>query len=143
MLTAVFLAGISGYGGAAPPAQKDTPAAIKSQNTDTKEGQGQEVKKYSPKEREKYQQKVAADLEEIQNKMGELRAAKGATVPQQKKRMFRRGQIVFQQKLTAAKGRLAALEKASEKEWTGLKAEMDQALEELTNAYKEVESSLK
>jgi len=143
MLTAVLLAAFPGYANAEQPAQKGTPAATLSKGTEAKEGQKQAAKSYSPKEKENYLKKVAADLKEFPDKMGALKTEKWNTVPQQKKRIFQRSQVVFQQKLNAAKGKFAALDNASEKEWGGLKEEMDQAMEELENAYNSAESLVK
>jgi hypothetical protein len=48
----------------------------------------------------------------------------------------------LKKQLFAAQNQLAALEKASEKDWSGLKAKMDKAMDELTKAYKEGEARL-
>ena len=137
MLTAVLLAGVPGYGSAQQPAKKGTPPATQSQDP----GQ-QAAKSYTPKEREDYQKKIAGDLKEVQQKIGGLNA-KRMTLPQQSKRMFNKAMVDLQRKMSTARNKLAALEKASEKEWSGLKDNMDKALDELANTYKEIESRFK
>ena len=100
---------------------------------------GQAAKSYTLEERQAYQSKAERDLEEIQQKVQDLKA-KERTIVQQKKRTYLLAMVDIQRKLNAAKGKLAALKKASAKEWSRLQPEMDRALDDLTNAYNGVES---
>lgn len=143
MLTAALLAVAPGYGSAEPPGKESTPPATQPKGPEKKEEQApKSVKKYTPKEKEAYQKKTAADLTELQQKIEELKV-KGRSAPQQMKRMILRGTRDLQVKANAARNKLGALEKAPEKDWGGLKAEMDKAMEELRKAYQEVESRVK
>lgn len=126
VLAVALLAGAPGYGSAQQQAQPGTSAA----------------KSFSQKDREAYQQKTAADLDEMQQKIGALRA-KGQTIALQKKHAYLRAMVDFQRKLIIARNRLTALEKASDKEWSSLKEGMDKAMAELTNTYDGVESHFK
>lgn len=100
---------------------------------------GQAAKSYTQKEKEAYQKKVSADLQEIGQKIGDLRAKK-MTLGPQVKRTFSRAMVDLQRKQSAAQNKLAALQKASAKEWSNLKEDTDKAMADLTNAYKEIEA---
>lgn len=132
ILTATLLAGVPGYGSA-----QTQPKGLETQGKP-----GQEAKSFSQKDREAYQQRTAGDLDEMQQKIEAFRAKK-MTVAPQKKRMFSRAMVDMQKKMTAARNKLAVLEKAADKEWSGLKEEMDKAMAELTNTYNEAESYFK
>ncbi|MHB8067136.1 MAG: sll1863 family stress response protein [Desulfobaccales bacterium] len=103
---------------------------------------GQAAKSFSQKDRQAYQQKTAGDLDEMQQKIEAFRAKK-TTVAPQKKRTFSRAMVDLQKKMIIARNKLAVLEKAADKEWSGLKEEMDKAMAELTSTYDGVESHFK
>lgn len=127
ILMTALLIGVPGYGRAEAPGKDSTSPATRS------------VKSYTPEEKQAYQKKVAADLEKIQQGIEELKV-KGRTVIQQKKRMVLKGLIALQIKANAARNKLAELEKAPENAWSGLKADMDKAMEDLDKTYKQVEA---
>ena len=133
MLMAGLLAGGPGYGSAAQPAPKGTPAVPQSQGPEVKGGQVQAAKTYSPKDRKEYQNKIDVDLAQIQKRIEDLRG-KVAKVAQQKRRTLGKALIDVQGKNILAQRRLAALKKAPEKDWSGMTADMDKAVEELDRA---------
>lgn len=109
------------------------------------EAQGQPrqaAKTYTQKEKEDYQKKVAADLQESEQKIEGLRAKK-MTLSPQLKHSFSRAMIDLQVKKNAAQNKLAALKKASAKEWSKLKDDTDKAMDDLTNVLKEIEARFK
>ncbi len=127
ILTAAVLAVAPGYG-QAQQAKKESPPP--------------QAKSYTAGERQAYEKKTAKDLDELQQQIHDL-SVKVQTVEPQIKRTMLRSLVVLEKQYIAAKNKLAALEKASEKDWGGLKADMDKAMQELTKAYQEVESRLK
>jgi hypothetical protein len=141
MLMAALLIVAPGYGIAAPPGKDSTSPATQSKDLGNRGEQAQAVKSYTPEEKRAYQKKVAADLEKIQQGIGELKV-KGRTVVPQQKRMVLRALIGLQNKANAARNKLAALENTPESSWSGLKADMDKAMANLTKTYKEVEAHL-
>ena len=141
MLMAALLIVAPGYGIAAPPGKDSTSPATQSKDLGNRGEQAQAVKSYTPEEKRAYQKKVAADLEKIQQGIGELKV-KGRTVMQQKKRMVLKALVDLQNKANAARNKLAALENAPENAWSGLKADMDKTMEGLTKTFKEVEAEL-
>jgi hypothetical protein len=142
LATAVILAGLPGYGGAQQAAPKKASTVTQSKGSEAKGGPGQAAKSYSPAEKEAYQKKIATDLEEIQKKVEGLKA-KGRTIISQKKHMYLKGMVDIQRKEMSARGKFAALKKASGKEWSRMKEDVDKAMEALTNACNGVESFLK
>jgi hypothetical protein len=142
MLMAGLLAGGPGYGSAAQPAPKGTPAVPQSQGPEVKGGQVQAAKTYSPKDRKEYQNKIDVDLAQIQKRIEDLRG-KVAKVVQQKRRTFRMALVDIERKDVLAQGRLAALKKAPEKDWSGMTADMDKAVEELGSAIANAEAFIR
>ena len=130
-----------GYGSAEPPGKDSTSPTTQSKNLEKQGKQARAVKSYTPEEKRAYQQKIASDLEKIQQGIDELKV-KGRTVMQQKKRMVLKALVDLQNKANAARNKLAALENAPENAWSGLKADMDKTMEGLTKTFKEVEAEL-
>ncbi len=124
ILTAALLAVAPAYG----QAQKESPAP--------------KAKSYTAGERQAYEKKTAGDLEDLEAKIHDLNAKAHAAAPQIKRTMLR-AMLGLQKQSLAAKNKLAGLEKASEKDWGGLKVDMDKAMQELTKAYEDAESRLK
>jgi hypothetical protein len=124
-LIAALLALTPSYGSAQPAGEKAPPAA----------------QSYTPKERQAYQKKVAADLDKLQQEISDLGAAGGTAAPQMKRARMR-VLLGLQKQVFAAQNQLATMEKASGPEWSGLKAAMDKALSELIKSYKEAEARL-
>ncbi len=137
LLMAGLLAVVPASGKAQPAGEKGpSPAAEpKVQGTVTPAPSG---KSYSLKDRQAYQKKVTADLDQLQQQINGLMAE----AKPQTRRSLSRARLGLQKKLVAARNQLAALEKSSEKDWSGLKAEMDKAVEELTKDYQKIEASL-
>ena len=141
MFMAALLAMAPGYGSAQPAGGKSAAPATKPKGAEEKETPAQAIKSYSLKERPAYQKKVAADLAELQQKIDGLHGNYETARPQIKRTTLRL-LAGLKKQLFAAQNQLAALEKASEKDWSGLKAKMDKAMDELTKAYKEGEARL-
>ncbi len=141
MLTVALLTGVPGYGIAAQPGQQGTSPAAQPKGVEAKGEQGQAGKSYTLKEKKQYEERITLDLAEIQKKIEDLRG-KGRQVGPQKKRTFRMALVDVQRKNIAAQNRLAALKKAPEKDWSGMKADMDKAIEELSKACLEAEKLL-
>ena len=142
ILMAALLAGAPGYGSAEQQAQPGTAPVTQPKGLKAEGGHGQAVKSYTPQEKEKYQKKIAADLEEIQQRSDDLKV-KGRNVARQKKRTFLRAMVDLQRKLTIARNKLADLEKAPENAWSWLKAETDKAMAEAIETCDGVDALLK
>jgi len=141
MLMAALLIVAPGYGIAAPPGKDSTSPATQSKDLGNRGEQAQAVKSYTAEEKRAYQKKTAADLEKLQERIGDLKA-KGQQAPPQTKRMYAKATINLDRMAIAAQNKVTALEKASGQDWSRLKAETDQAMEKLTKAVKEAESGL-
>ncbi len=123
------------YGADPPPAP--LPQAAKEMQTSTPAG-----KAYSPKERQTYQKKVAADLDQLQQEINGLVTNEESVAPQVKRTRMR-ATLGLRKQVVDARKQLAALEQASDQDWGGLKTKMDKSLETLTKAYQETEASLR
>jgi hypothetical protein len=99
------------------------------------------TKTYSPAEKKAYEEKIASDLNNMQQKINELKI-KSRTVVQQKKHMAVVSLMDLQNKANAARGKLAALKTAPPNAWSGLKAKLDKSMADLSTAYQEVEAHL-
>ena len=142
MLMAALLAGAPGYGSTEQPGQPGTTPATQTKGVAAKGGQGQAAKSYTARERKEYQNKIDVDLAEIQKRIEDLRG-KATKVAPQKKRTFRMALVDLQRKNIAAQNRLAALKSAPENAWSGMKADMDKAREDLNSAYANAEADIK
>jgi hypothetical protein len=112
---------------------KDTPAATQPQGPAVKgEGAGTATS-FTPAERKAYEQKMAEELDAIQQKIGDIRI-KGATGAPQNRRVIARAATRLQMQEMAASQELTALKKASESAWGPQKAKLDKAMEELRQA---------
>ena len=130
----------SGYGNAQQSGKSSTPPATQSQGQGNKpEPASPPLKTYTPAEKQAYQQKMASDLKNLQEKIDDLKL-KGNTVVPQKKRMTMRALTTLQNKANAARTKLAALEKAADADWSRLKADLDKAMADLAQTYQEVEA---
>jgi len=141
MLMAALLAGVPGYGSGEQPGQKGTPAVTQSKGPEAKGELGQAAKSYSAQKRKEYQNRIEVDLAEIQKRIEDLRA-KAVKVAPQKKRTFRMALVDLQRKNTVAQNRLAALKNSPENAWSGVKADMDKAMDDLSKACLEAEKLL-
>jgi hypothetical protein len=97
------------------------------------------AKTYSLKERQAYQQQVAEDLAKLQNRVSDLEG-QYLKAKQQVRRMLLKNVHSLKLQLYDAQKQLAALKKASPKDWGRLKAQMDKKLMELTQACQQAES---
>ena len=141
MLTAALLAMAPGYGSAQPVEGKSASPATQPKNLEKKGEQAQAAKSYSPKERQAYQQKVAADLANLQQKIDDLHGKYEMARPQMKRTTLRVLHTLKKQ-LSDTQNQLTTLKEASEKDWGDLKVEMDKAMQGLTQSCQEAESRL-
>lgn len=139
MLMTTLLAMAPGYGSAEPPGKDITSQATQPKVTEEQAAPVPAAKNYTLKERQVYQKKVAADLDKLQQKIDDL-ATEGGTASPQMKHTRARAMIGLQKQVFVGRSQLAALEKATEKEWSGLKVEMDKTMKALAKAYKKAES---
>lgn len=130
----------AGYVQAAPPGQNVTPPAPQSGSQANKElPAANSVKSYTPEEKLAYQKKTAQQLQEIQQKIEDLRV-KSTKISTQKKHIFLRGLVDLQRRFMLAKQKLAALEAAPAQNWSSLKAEMDKSMAALIQAVNVLEA---
>ena len=141
MLMAALLATAPGYGSAEQPGKQGPAPATQPQGPEVKGEPAGAVKSYTPEERKAYEKKTAAELEAFEQRINEL-ALKAAKVVPQKKRMLMMNTKALAVKTRAARNQLAALEKAPENAWGGLKADMDRAMQELRKAWDAAEPHL-
>lgn len=139
LLMAMLLAMAPGYGSAEPPGKDDTSQATQPKDTEEKAIPAPAPKKYNQTERQSYQKKLAADLDKLQQKVDDF-ATEGGKATAQMKRTRARSIIMLQKRVFAARNQLADLEKATEKKWSGLKAEMDKTMAALARDFKKIES---
>jgi hypothetical protein len=141
LLTAALLAMAPGYGSAQSAGEKSASPATKPKAAEGKGTPARAAKSYTPEERQAYQQKVAADLDKLRQRIEAL-PGNYETVSPQLKRTLLRSFHGLQKQLHDTQNQLAALEKATAKDWSGLKGEMDKAMTKLTDDCKEAESRL-
>ena len=141
MLMAALLAVAPGYGRAQPPEGKGTSPAAQPQSLEEEGTPAPATKSYSLQERRAYQQKVAADLAELQRKIGDLQGKYQMARPQMK-RTFLRFWGPLKKQLFAVQNQLASLENSSEKNWSGRKDDMDIAMQQLRQTYEDAEMRL-
>ncbi len=137
LLMAALLATVPASGNAQPAGEKGaSPAAQpKAQESGAPAAAGTS---YVLKDRQAYQKKVTADLDQLQQKINGLLT--GANP--QMRRSIARERLALQKKVIAARQQLAALEKSSEKDWDRLRGELDKAVEEIKKDYEKIEASL-
>ena len=92
------------------------------------------AKSFTPEERKAYEEKIAAELEAIQQKIGDLRI-QASTGPSQLKRMISVAANDIQMQKIAADNELAALEKSSDADWGKQKAKLDKTMAKLRSAW--------
>jgi hypothetical protein len=124
------------YAGAQQSGGKEAPPAIQPQSSDVKAEPRGAAKSYTPGERKAYEKKVAADLDEIQQNIADLRLQSRKGAPQKKDMMLMAAKNLQFQTI-AAKNRLAQLEKTSGDAWSGAKADLDKAMADLRQAWEE------
>ena len=96
---------------------------------------------YTPEARKEYEKNAAKDLDVLKQQIHDL-SVKAQTAAPQIKRSMLRAMVSLDRQVIAAQKRLGDLEKASQKDWGALKAEMDKALDNLKKSYDNVEAHL-
>jgi len=114
MFMAALLASAPSYGSAQQP--KDTSPAIQPQGPEVKGEPAGTAKSFTPAARQAYEKKTAADLDAMEQRIGDLAAKVRTGVPQKRRQVIKvlRGLQVQSQ---GARNQLAALEKAPENTW--------------------------
>jgi hypothetical protein len=142
LFLAALLAFAPGYASAEPPGASAVTPATQPQNPDVKAEPSGVVPVYTPKEKQEYQKRTAAELAAFQEKISDLKMKAGTGAPQ-KRRMVLRSMTHLQGQALAAKTQLAAMEGAPDQTWGDLKAAMDKTMDELVKAWGEAEAHLK
>ena len=128
------------YGSTEPPGKGSSSQETQPNRLQEAEKQAPpSIKTYTLKEKQEYQKKIASDLAEMQKEIDQL-ITKWHAAPPVKKRLVRRDIVSLQQKAIRARNKLSALEKASDKDWSSLKADLDYTMEVLIKAYAEITS---
>jgi len=141
LLTAALLAMAPGYGSAQSAGGKSVSPATQPKAAEEQGTAARAAKSYTPEEKQEYQQKVAADLDNLQQKIDNLHENYEKVRPQMRRRTL--GILHgLKKQLVAAQNQLAALKKAPGKDWSGLRVGMDKAMMDLTEGCKEAESFL-
>jgi hypothetical protein len=138
ILAAGLLAIGPGYARAQQSGQKGTPPATQPQSPAGKAEPAGAAKSYTPAERKAYEQKTAEELDQMQQKIYDLRI-KSRTGPPQNKRMILRAANNLQIQTLAARNQLKELEKAPEKTWNGVRANLDKTLVDLRKTWEATE----
>ena len=142
ILMAALLAIAPGYASAQPQGKKETAPATQPQTPEVKGEPAGAAKTYNPEERRAYEKKTAAELEVMEKNVSDVALQVNKIMPQ-KKRMFIKIIKRLQLQIVDARKQLAALEKAPENDWGGLKPGMDRAMQELSKAWEAAQPHLK
>ena len=137
MLMAALMASAPRFGIAQTAKGKSASPATQPQSLERKGEPSQAAKSYTSEERQAYQRKVAAELSDLNQKIEDLHAKYKVGYQPQTRRTTLKILHSLSKQHFAAQNQLAALEKASEKDWGGLKVEMDKTMKELTKACQE------
>jgi hypothetical protein len=132
MFMAALLAIAPGYGSAQQP--KDTSPATQPQGPEVKGEPAGTAKSFTPAERQAYEKKTAANLEEIEKNIDASVLKVNKVVPQ-KKRMVTKIVKGLAVQAMNARNQLEALQKAPENSWGGLKINMDRNMESLNETW--------
>ncbi len=141
-LRILLLAGLLGLapvsGSAQPAGEKAASPAPESavQETRTPAPAGTN---YTLKDRQAYQKRVGADLEEFQQRLNNLNEKPITMVSQ--RRMKVRAVVGLQQRVLTARNQLADLEKANDQEWGGLKSGIDKTMKDLKRSFDQTEAA--
>jgi hypothetical protein len=142
LIMAVVLVMAPVYVSAQQSGEKATPPATQPQGPDVKAEPAGPAKSYTPEEKKVYEKKIAQDLDEMQQKIYELRVKSRTGAPQMK-RMILRSANNLQIKTLAARNQLKELEKASENAWSGAKANLDKTMADLSKTWEATQVHIK
>jgi hypothetical protein len=134
LFVAALLVGAPVYGNAQQGGEKGVTALTQPQGQVEKGKPAQAGKTSTEKERKDYEKKAAAEWAEMQQKLDALKPKQETALPQMR-RMIRKGLVRLQRGVYAGQNRLAALEKAPDDTWSGMKAELDKAKEAWNKEY--------
>lgn len=141
ILMAALLAVAPGYSQAQTPA-KSTPApAAQPEGAEVKAAPAAPAQSSTPEVWKEYEKNAAQDLDVLERQIHDL-SVKAQTAAPQVKRSMLRAMLSLDRQALAARQKLDKLEKASQKDWGALKAEMDKALDNLKKSYASVEAHL-
>ena len=142
MLMAALLAVVPGYGDAQSPVTQGKSTATQPGSLNGKGEPEQVGKSFTSEEKAEYQTKVAADLAVVEQKIDTLKAKSNA-IAMQKKHMYLRVLVDLQRKTIDVQNKLEALKNAPEKDWSGIKADLEKDMGELAKACTAAEAHLK
>jgi hypothetical protein len=141
LLFAALLLGSPGYGNAQATGEQSVSPVTQPQGQ-VEGKQAQPMKKYTYQERKNYQKKAEADLAEMQQKVDGLKT-KQETAPPQMRRMILKGMVSLQRGIYAGQNQLEAMKKATDKDWSGMKAELDKAMGAWNKTYEDFLAHIK
>jgi hypothetical protein len=141
-LIAALLAVAPGYANAEPPAAGGATPATPAQAPEVKAEPVGAVPTYTPKQKQEYQKKTAAELTALQQKITDLKLKAGSGRRQNRRMIFKSANHL-QAQAVAAKNQLAAMEKAPDQNWGDLQEKMDKTMDELTQALQAIEAHIK
>jgi predicted nucleic acid-binding Zn-ribbon protein len=125
-------------------AQKEEPPASKKPVTEekvmieTKEA-AEAVKAYTEQQREQYQKRITAQINEIQKKIAELSEKAEKAKPEVQAKL-KEEMEALQKQAEASRKKLAKLTAASGKAWEDIKAGLDKAMQDLRKSYQDASS---
>jgi hypothetical protein len=139
---AALLTGVSGAGNAQPTGEKSVTPPAQPQGQVEKSKPAQAEKTYTEKERKDYEKQATADWAGMQQKIDALKTQQEAAPPQLR-RMFLKGLVNLQRGVYAGKYQLAAMVKAPNDTWGGMKTQLDKAKEAWNQEYEAFVTHLK
>lgn len=137
LLMAAVLATVPASGSAQPAGAKGASPAAQPQVQESGPP-APAAESYTAKDRQAYQKKIAADLDQLQEDINGLMTG----AKPQMRRSIARARLGLQKKVLAARKQLTALGKSSEKDWGRLRGELDKAMDALKKDYQKIEASL-
>jgi hypothetical protein len=141
LLMAALVAGAPGYGNAQATGEKSVAPATQPQSqVEGKEAQPEKV--FTKQERRDYEKQAAAELATMQQKIEGIEATRN-TARQQLRPMIFKGLVGLKKQFYTNKNYLAAMEKAADKNWGGMKVNMDKAMANWNKAYENFVANVK
>jgi hypothetical protein len=134
LLMAALLAGSPNSGNAQQAEDKNVPPPAQPKSQVKKDQPAQAAKTFTQQERKDYEKKAEAEWGEMQQKLEALKS-KQETAPPQMRRMILKGLVSLQRGVYAGQNQLAAMVKAPDDTWSGMKAELDKSKEAWNKEY--------
>ncbi len=141
IMMAAFLLVSGGCGSQEEPGKGKLPQVTGGEQVKQKTGAALEsVKIYTLQQKEEYQKKISAELDELQKKIDELKSKAQASASEARAKINE--EIAdLQKKAGDLKKKLSGLGTATGKAWEDLKSEVDKGIDELKKGYEKVRSN--